>query len=238
MSCGCGHSSSLPSECNRTLATKEAASGVFSTIARLNCHVLYHDVLTCIVYFVVEICFAWQTYCNMNSSLAGGGWAMVWKHSYFQIDKSQLNNMRSYSSFYKPCLDLSDGWCNVPDKQPKGYKEQMVAAYHNKNLVYAYRGTLNSQLGRSNSGPYLNSATRVVDKCKSGVGRKPSISTHSSAEPGITFDKWSPDDFNSNCDTDWNDYKNDCRWENCQLPSSVSPTRSTHTQMTVVIYIR
>ena len=160
----------------------------------------------------------------------------MWKHSYFQVDKSfeQMDKMRSYSKYSKPCLDLTDGWCNVPDKQPPGYTEQMVAAYHNGTLVYAYRAPLNSQLGKTNYGAYLSTTNKVVDRCTRSNGDRPSIMAISSGERpvlGISFDKHSPTDFNHHCDTDRLIYSGDCRWESCQLPFSIS-SRTHHVQMT------
>ena len=69
--------------------------------------------------------------------------------------KTRLNDMRSYSSYYQPCLGVptSTGtWCNIPNKVQTGYKEQMVSAYYKGKLVYAYKANINSNLGKSNSG--------------------------------------------------------------------------------------
>ena len=177
-----------------------------------------------------------QTYCENNASIDGGGWAMVWKHSYWQVDKSRLTDMSTFSSFSQPCLNMKDGWCNVVDKQPSGYTEQMIAAYHDGILVFAYKAALSPALGKTIRGPYLSMTNMVVDRCKQKNGIRPSVTI----QPGVSFDefdKYSPDDFGANCDTVNGGYKHDCRWENCRLPSSISPS-GYHVQMTVVIYIR
>ena len=72
---------------------------------------------------------------------------MVWKHSYNQVDKSQLSRMRTYSQEFMPCVNMSVSWCNVPNKQPTGYREQMLAAYHHDILVFAFKAPLNPNLG-------------------------------------------------------------------------------------------
>ena len=119
--------------------------------------------------------------------LDGGGWALVWKHSYFQVDTSYLSLMRTDSKHSKPCLDLSDGWCNIPNKQPTGYTEQLVAGYHKGTVVFAYKAALNPKLGVDWTGPYLKTTHRVVDKCTINVGIRPSVGTLGTV--GICFDK-------------------------------------------------
>ena len=76
---------------------------------------------------------------------------MVWKHSYKQA--LIWEQRTSDSKISHPCLNLDDGWCNVGNKQPSGYTEQMVAAYHNQTLVYAYKAPLNPSLGIARTGP-------------------------------------------------------------------------------------
>ena len=63
----------------------------------------------------------------------------MWKNSF--MDNLPLSdNMRYYSGYYKPCTGISDrGWCNIPKKADKfSPKEQMIVAYHNTHVVYAY----------------------------------------------------------------------------------------------------
>ena len=145
---------------------------------------------------------------------------MVWKHSYNQVDKSQLSRLRTYSQEFMPCVNLSVGWCNVPNKQPTGYREQMLAAYHHDILVYAFQAQLNPNLGKSKTGPCLNVSHMIIDRCTSTYGVKPSF-CFSSGSCDLLFDKASPYSFTSNCDTIFGGYARDWRWENCQLPSSV-----------------
>ena len=116
-----------------------------------------------------------------------GTWALVWKHSYFQVDTTKLALMRTDSKYYKPCLDLSDGWCNIPNKQPPGYTEQLVAGFHNGTLVFAYKSVLNPKLGIDYTGPYLKTTEKVVDKCLWHNGVRPSVST--AGPVGLGFDK-------------------------------------------------
>ena len=54
------------------------------------------------------------------------------------------DNMRHYSGYYKPCTSITDrGWCNIPKKADTFFpKEQMIVAYHNLHVVYAYNKRL------------------------------------------------------------------------------------------------
>ena len=161
---------------------------------------------------------------------------MVWKHSYNQIDKSQLSKMHTHSQVFMPCVNMSVGWCNVPNKQPTGYREQMMAAYHKGVLVYAYKAPLNPKLGKSKTGPYLNVTNQIVDRCTQKRGTRPSL-YFDSWNDEMLFDKYSPRFYTSNSDTMHGGYASDARWEDCRLPLSVSARRQ-HTQMTMVIYVR
>ena len=175
-----------------------------------------------------------QTYCENNASIDGGGWAMVWKHSYKQA--LIWEQRTSYSKISHPCLNLDDGWCNVGNKQPSGYTEQMVAAYHNQTLVYAYKAPLNPSLGIARTGPYLSSNNMIVDRCTATRGTRPGIIIHHKYMD--IFQKSAPESyFTFNCDTVHLRYWADCRWESCKLPPAIS-VEEQHVQMTVVIYIR
>ena len=165
-------------------------------------------------------------------SLDGGGWTLVWKNSF--MDNLPLSdNMRYYSGYYKPCTSITDGgWCNIPKKADKfNPKEQMIVAYHNKHLVYAYKGLFNINIDYDWSGGILLDFKKIVDKCTKNNGIQPApLATQI---PGIIFDKYSPYDYSSNCDTLWGSLSNpsDCRWHNCKLPSY-------SVQMTMGIFIR
>ena len=146
--------------------------------------------------------------------------------------------MRTFSTFNKPCIDLSDGWCNVANKNTIEGSEQVTVAYHHGTVVYAYRGDRNPQLGKASQwrGAILNNPIKITDHCTSnnGVAPEPEVGNH--AIPGITFDKKNPGECVSNCDTDSYGSGSDCRWENCHLPTHISTTK-THKQMTVAIYV-
>ena len=85
-------------------------------------------------------------------SLDGGGRTLVWKNSF--MDNFPLSdNMRYYSGYYKACTSLVDGgWCNIPDKASFSPTEQMMVAYHNTALVYAYKGIFNHNINYGWSG--------------------------------------------------------------------------------------
>ena len=171
-------------------------------------------------------------------SLDGGGWTLVWKNSF--MDNLPLSdNMRYYSGYYKPCTSITDrGWCNIPKTADKfSPTEQMIVAYHNSHMVYAYKGLFNRNTDYDWTGGILLDFKKIVDKCtkNSGVQPAPAVSNI----PGITFDKWSPYDYHANCDTLHGSLSSpgDCRWENCHLPSSIS-TSKHHVQMTMAIFVR
>jgi hypothetical protein len=174
-------------------------------------------------------------WCDM--ALDGGGWTLVWKHSYYEVG-SPTDSMRFYSGTDKTCADVEPGWCNVPTKLSIGKSHQMIAATHKGTVVYAYKGTLNSKLDSSWDGAILQSPTKIVDQCTAGNGNIPEPEIGGHAIPGITFDKWTYGDYTSNCDTDrYGQNGPDCRWENCNLPAALSGSQ-THVQMTLYLYVR
>ena len=63
----------------------------------------------------------------------------MWKHSAMEV-LPLTEDMRYFSDYYKACTDLEVGWCNIPNKNRLNPTEMMIAAYHNKKLVYAYKG--------------------------------------------------------------------------------------------------
>ncbi|XP_062502303.1 uncharacterized protein LOC134179426 [Corticium candelabrum] len=174
-----------------------------------------------------------KVYCDY--SVISSGCALVWKHSYFQVG-NPTDDMRTFSSVDRPCTDLSDGWCNVGKKDNVAGNVQLTVAYHEGQVVYAYRGDRNSEVGKSWRGAILNNPVKITDHCNQGNGIPPEPSIDSSGIPGLTFDKLRPGVYTGNCDTD--NYKNmrDCRWENCYLPSSIS-SKTNHVQMTVAIFL-
>lgn len=110
--------------------------------------------------------------------------------------------MRTFSKADRPCTDLSDGWCNVSNKDQVPGTVQMTVAYHKGQVVYEYRGDRNPQLGMSWRGAILNNPVKIIDHCKQGNGIPPEPNIISSGIPGLTFDKLNPGVYTTNCETD------------------------------------
>ena len=173
------------------------------------------------------------------SELDDGGWTLVWQHSYMEDLPLNLS-MRYFSEDYTPCVTRASGWCNIPNKARFNPTEQMIVAYHKGTVVYAYKGLFNRNIDHNWSGAILLDFVKVIDKCaRSGsIGVQPAPENNIAI--GLTFDKWSPYDYKGrNCDTCRGTFASptDCRWENCDLPSSISSS-NRHVQMTLAIYIR
>ena len=167
----------------------------------------------------------------------------MWKHSYMEVTPL-TSDMYYFSNHYRPCTDINSGWCNVPHKSHLKPTEMMIVAYHNKRVVYAYRGKFNRNIDSDWTGGILLDHHKCVDHCaRSGNnGVRPAPSDNGNRDNrllGIAFDKRSPDNYYDNCDTFWNNFDNprECRWGDCSLPTSIS-AKSTGTQMTVAIYVR
>ena len=109
--------------------------------------------------------------------------------------------MRYYSGYYKPCTSITDkGWCNVPKKADKfSPKEQMIVAYHNTHVVYAYKGLFNRNIDYDWTGGILLDFKKIVGKCilHNGIQPAPAVDHI----PGFTFDKSLPYNYHANCDT-------------------------------------
>ena len=74
-------------------------------------------------------------------------------------------------------------------------------AYHNSHVVYAYKGLFNRNIDYDWSGGILLDFKKIVDKCTKNNGVQPApLAAHL---PGISFDKVSPYNYYSNCDTLW-----------------------------------
>jgi len=52
-------------------------------------------------------------------------------------------NMYYFSDYYKACTTYANGWCNIPNKKRFNPIQQMIVAYHNGNIVWAYEGVFN-----------------------------------------------------------------------------------------------
>ena len=157
----------------------------------------------------------------------------MWKHSYKQVSPL-TTDMYYHSSFYKPCTDLSVGWCNIPNKTRLQPEEMMIAAYHNGILVYAYKGTFNRNIDHHWSGPTLLSpVTRIVDHCTNSKSTPTPWSYNTLT--GLVFSKSGGGETIggtlANPRYDWH-------WESCRLPSCISSSLQYHTQMTMAIYVR
>ena len=165
----------------------------------------------------------------------GGGWSLVWKHSYKEVSPL-TTDMFYHSSHYRPCTDLNVGWCNVPNKRRLQPEEMMIAAYHNGRLVYAYKGTFNLNIDHNWPGAtLLPPVSRVVDHCtKDGTG-VPTPAQNNDLT-GLVFNK----QVNGNTDTIQGTLANphdDDRWYQCLLPTSISSSKY-NVQMTVAIFVR
>jgi len=147
------------------------------------------------------------------------------------------DNMRYYSGYYKDCTSPVDGgWCNIPDKASFSPTEQMIVAYHNTAIVYAYKGIFNRNIDYDWSGGILLNFKMIVDKCTRSNGVQPAPFAYT---PGISFDKASPYNYYSNCDTVYGSLNNpgECQWDDCYLPSSISESVN-RVQMTMAIFVR
>ena len=178
-----------------------------------------------------------KVWCDMST--CGGGWTLVWKHSYMEVTPL-TSDMYYFSDHYRPCTDINSGWCNVPHKSRFGATEMMIVAYHNKRVVYAYHGKFNRNIDLDWTGGVLLDHHKCVDHCAINNGVRPAPSAHGDNRLlGIAFDKRTPDNYYQNCDTFHTNFDNpgECRWYDCNIPTSISATKSG-VQMTVAIYVR
>ena len=162
----------------------------------------------------------------------------MWKHSAMEV-LPLTEDMKYFSDYYKACTDLEVGWCNIPNKDRLNPTEMMTAAYHNKRLVYAYKGIFNKNLDWHWSGGILLDPKKVVDLCTRDNGVPPEPGVTDRNWGGLSFDKHNPYVYTGNCDVYYRSLSSpgDCRWSNCQLPTNISSSKYD-TQMTLAIYVR
>ena len=131
----------------------------------------------------------------------GGGWTLVWKHSYME-SLPLSTNMYYFSDYYKNCATHDSGWCNIPNKKRFNPTEQMIVAYHKGTIVYAYKAIFNYNIDHDWTGGVLVDFKKIVDKCtKSGSPNVPSSHNKNPRLLGLAFDKLSPYDCLVNCDS-------------------------------------
>ena len=175
-------------------------------------------------------------------STDGGGWTLVWKHSYMET-LPLSTNMYYFSDYYKSCTTHDSGWCNIPNKKHFNPTEQMIVAYHKGSIVYAYKGIFNYNIDHDWTGGVLIDVKKIVDQCtrKGGQNTQPVPSSHSKNYEmlGIAFDKSTPYDYFADCDTTDTSLNSprDCRWHDCFLPLHISSSKR-ETQQTLAIYVR
>ena len=172
-------------------------------------------------------------------STDGGGWTLVWTHSYMETIPLSTN-MYYFSDYYKNCTTHDSGWCNIPNKKHFNPTEQMIVAYHKGTIVYAYKGIFNYNIDHDWTGGVLVDVKKVADNCtgKQNIQPAPSAQTDPNLL-GLAFDKRSPYNYSYNCDTIHRSFRSpgDCRWADCYLPSSVS-SKPLATQQTMALYVR
>ena len=157
----------------------------------------------------------------MNNTLDGGGWTLVWQHSYME-DLPLTTNMTFFSDYYKPCTQHATSWCNIPNKARFNPTEQMIVAYHNKRVVYAYKRVFNRNIDYDWIGAILMVHSKIIDLCRYNNNVHPN--PVNVWIPGIAFNK----------DTAYNYFggygtirgslttPSDYHWGDCVLPSSIS----------------
>ena len=172
-------------------------------------------------------------------STDGGGWTLVWTHSYMETSPLSTN-MYYFSDYYKSCTTHDSGWCNIPNKKRFNPTEQMIVAYHKGTIVYAYKGIFNYNIDHDWTGGVLVDFTKIVDSCSKNQNIQPAPSSHSKNREmlGLAFDKTTPYNYLHNCDTTdvTLNSPRDCRWHDCHLPSQIS-SNIHNIQQTVAIYV-
>ena len=172
----------------------------------------------------------------MDNSLDGGGWTLVWQHSFME-DLPLTTNMRFFSDYYKPCTQHATSWCNIPNKARFSPTEQMIVAYNNKQVVYAYKGMFNRNIDHDWTGAILMVRKKIIDLCRNNNDVHPN--PVNVWVPGMAFNKRTAYNYFGGDGTIKGRITNpiDRRWHYCDLPSSISSSH-INVQMTVAIYVR
>ena len=172
----------------------------------------------------------------------GGGWTLVWQHSYMETSPLSTN-MYYFSDYYKACATYASGWCNIPNKKRFNSTEQMIVAYHEGSIYYAYKGVFNYNIDHDWTGGVLVDFKKIFDHCPNDGSQNVQPAPSAQAAPtaqqndpallGLAFDKSSPNNHIVNCDTIYGNFNSpiDCRWYDCY-------TAKRGTQQTVAIYVR
>ena len=173
----------------------------------------------------------------MDNTLDGGGWTLVWQHSYMD-DLPLTTNMTFFSDYYKPCIQHATSWCNIPNKARFNPTEQMTVAYHNKQVIYAYKGVFNRNIDYDWSGGVLIAYARIIDHCGSRYdyySRNYCPQPVKDTIPGIAFSKYQSYNYFGTGGTITGNLDNpkDNRWQYCRTGSTTSGE-----QMTLAIYVR
>jgi hypothetical protein len=183
-----------------------------------------------------------KLFCEM--SIDGGGWSLVWKHSVLQVG-TLSTKMYYHSKHYRACTDIATGWCNIPNKRRLNPTEMLHVGYHNKRIIYAYKGTFNLNIDNDWTGGFLLNATKLVDKCTQGNGIPPMPKIYSGNPDllGLDFAKRGTyqNVRESYCDGYYVSLSSpgECRWWDCLLPSSISSTSwGSGVQRTTAIFVR
>jgi len=113
----------------------------------------------------------------------------------------------------------------------------MIVAYHNGNIVWAYKGVFNYNIDHDWTGGVLVNFEKIIDLCTRGESTN--VQPAPSGDPallGIAFDKHSPYKYYYNCDTIGGSFNSpsDCRWHDCYSSS----TGKRNKQQTVAVYVR